>query len=96
MEIGFDQEKYKVEIYENTWEDLQEFEKRTAYSDPLVILGFYYSAIFDLGGDESNISIIECVGDSVYFRHHGLRSLNLPTREHVYSRHDESLKQPYF
>lgn len=85
LDVVFTDPDYKVEIYGNTWNDYQEFKKRTSYSDPLINYEFFYCPY------DRIVTISECIGDSVYTRDYG----EWPGfyKEHVRSRYDKALNK---
>lgn len=85
LDVVFTDPDYKVEIYGNTWNDYQEFKKRTSYSDPLINYEFFYCPY------DRIVTISECIGDSVYTRDYG----EWPGfyKEYVRSRYDKALNK---
>ena len=65
LDVVFIQPEFKVEIYGNTWDELQTFKKRTSFSDSLVNCEFFYCPY------DKIVTISECIGDSVYTRDYG-------------------------
>lgn len=88
IDIVFSQPDYKLEIYNNTWEEFKEFEKRTSFSDTLVIFELNYCP------NDKIVMISECIGELVYTRDYG----RWPRfyKEYVHSRYDEMFDNRVF
>ena len=100
IDVVFDQNVYKVEVFYDTWEDIQDFKRRTSYKDTLVISEYFIHE----GRGELWPAFVEFIGDSMYIRdypvdrkHFFFFTMDLYHHtDSVFSRYDDSFDNRMF
>ena len=98
IDVVFSQ--YNVEVFYNTWDEMQEFKRRTSYKDATVNAEYFFY------GDRSVLwpTFNECIGDSMYIReypvdrkHSWFFMMDLyDYNDSVFSRYDERFDNRVF
>lgn len=100
IDVVFDQNVYNVEVFYDTWEDIQEFKRRTSYKDTLVLSEYFFHENRGLLWP----AFVEFIGDSMYIRDYPVDRkhfffFTMDLYEHtdsVFSRFDESFDKRLF
>lgn len=100
IDLVFDKNKYHVEVFYNTWDDIQEFKRRTSYQDTLVDAEYCFYEARSVIWPTFN----ECIGDSMYIKNYEIDHNHFlffmmdiyQSTDSVFSRYDERFNNRMF